>query len=116
MRPALSPSRARTCLLINQTATPGLGSIAGRRYLAGTGQLLLAVGGFGLALFWFVRYFNNIYRSIEDSPALPSLGWVGLLGAALFVASWLWSWVTSLSLVREAKQKTPPVLKLQFPG
>ena len=107
LRPALSVSRARTCLLINQTATPGLGSIAGRRYLAGTGQLLLAVGGFGLALFWFVRYFNNIYRSVAEQPALPSLGWVGWLGAAFFVASWLWSWVTSLSLVREAKVAEP---------
>ena len=103
----LSVSRARTCLLINQAATPGLGSIAGKRYAAGTGQLLSAVAGFGLLLFWLVRYFNNAFRTVEELPALPSLAWVGWLGAALFVGSWLWSWVTSLSLLRAAKAAEP---------
>jgi hypothetical protein len=107
-RPPLSPNRARTCLLINQAATPGLGSLAGRRYVAGTGQLLLALAGFGLVLWWMGRYFGNMIRMIEDERALPGLGHLGILGMALFLASWLWSWVTSLSLVREAKAAAPP--------
>ena len=37
---------ARNCALINQLATPGLGSLMAGRLVAGIGQLLLAVAGF----------------------------------------------------------------------
>jgi len=52
------PSRAlaRNATLLNLLATPGLGSIIGRRWIAGSGQLLLAVVGFTLfapsVFFW----------------------------------------------------------------
>jgi hypothetical protein len=30
-------------------------------------------------------------------------------GALIFLASWAWSWVTSLSLVREGKRNDQPI-------
>jgi len=44
----LSRARAANCILVNLAATPGLGSLIGRRYLAGSGQLALALVGFVL--------------------------------------------------------------------
>ena len=96
-------------MVINQTATPGLGSVTGRRFLAGTGQLLLSVAGFLLILFWMYRdLFQNPLRAAMDESALPTCAWAGNWGAVIFGASWLWSWVTSLSLMREAKRHAPP--------
>src|SRR6267142_5883224 len=48
-------STATTCLILNQFATPGLGSLMARRWFAGTGQLVLAVAGFCLLVGWFVQ-------------------------------------------------------------
>jgi hypothetical protein len=106
--PPVSPGKAWTCLIVNQTATPGLGSVAGRRFLAGSGQLLLSVAGFALIVFWMYRaLFLNPLRAGMGEPALPPCAWAGNWGAALFGASWLWSWVTSLSLLREAQRHAP---------
>jgi hypothetical protein len=107
--PVVSPAKAWTCLVINQTATPGLGSVTGRRFLAGTGQLLLSGTGFVLIVFWMFRaLFQNPLREAMGEPVLPSCAGAGNWGAVLFGASWLWSWVTSLSLLREAQRHAPP--------
>ena len=42
----LSRTAARNALLLNQLATPGLGSIAARHWLAGLGQLAVFLAGF----------------------------------------------------------------------
>ena len=53
---SLSPATARNCCLVNQFATPGLGSLMGRRIVAGIGQLLLAFLGAALVIYWvFVK-------------------------------------------------------------
>ena len=41
----LSRTKARNALLLNQLATPGLGSLLAGRWIAGTGQLLCSVAG-----------------------------------------------------------------------
>ena len=46
----LTEARAWTCLLANQLAAPGFGSMMGGRYISGFCQLLLALGGCGLIL------------------------------------------------------------------
>jgi hypothetical protein len=106
----LSPAAARNCLLMNQFATPGLGSLMGGRIIPGLGQLLLALAGFGLVMFWFVRTMKEYYSLMgEDAPTL-STSYTKFLfaGAMLFAASWLWSLLTSVSLVRQAKVPEPP--------
>jgi len=117
-RAPLSPARARNCALLNQFATPGLGSLMARRLVAGMGQLLLAITGFALFLAWFVDVVGQFYGMINSNvdPRLhPKLA---LAGIGVFALAWLWALFTSLSLLREGKRNeregtlfaTPPVL------
>src|ERR1017187_3392910 len=104
----LSRARAWTCILTNLCATPGLGSLMGRRFFAGTGQLLLALAGFGLIVIWLFEFFHRIYLQQLDEPLPPNTSnWMGKWGLICFVASWLWSLVTSLSLLWQAKAAEP---------
>lgn len=96
-------TKARNAALINQLATPGLGSLlAGRRW-SGTGQLLLAVAGFCLVVAWFGMLMWNLYHVFDTGQEGKSVAWVGELGAALFALAWIWSLFTSLSLLRQAR-------------
>jgi hypothetical protein len=99
-------STAMNCLLVNQFVTPGLGSLMARRFVAGLIQLSLAVVGFVLVIAWMVQY---TYRAIADPTGHPSSSsWMGVVGGLVFLASWLLSWVTSLSLLRQARQNGEP--------
>ncbi len=87
--------------------------MAGRR-LAGICQLLLAVAGFVMIIGWFVLLALQIYNQLINDAESKSVAWLGVAGAAVFIAAWLWSLVTSLSLLREARahertSATPPV-------
>ena len=100
----LTLTHARNSFLINQLATPGLGSLMAGRYVAGAGQLLLALIGFGLVLAWFCVFFFQMYQQVDSDTAPKSVAWLGEAGAVIFLAAWLWSLVTSLSLLREARE------------
>jgi 4a-hydroxytetrahydrobiopterin dehydratase len=114
-------ARARNAALLNLLATPGLGSLMAGRWFAGVGQLLLALLGFALILVWFLKNIVPYYgQMFSDHPA-PHVNWkIGIDGAIIFIGSWIWSLVTSLSLMREAAHEknstmetfTAPVLKL----
>lgn len=104
-------------IVINQLATPGLGSwIAGRK-LAGSGQLTLAFAGFLLFLVRCVRLVSESFRAALDgseAPGFPAEAWQRAL--LLFGIAWLWSAVTSLQLLHEirnlpAARPSPPVLR-----
>jgi 4a-hydroxytetrahydrobiopterin dehydratase len=125
-RKPVSRATARNAALVNQLATPGLGSLMARRWFAGGAQLILATAGFTLIMVWFgkemIRLYNLQYfdKPLSDAPA-PSINWIWQTGLILFVAAWLWSAWTSYRLVREASGSTlqslqnftaPPMLKL----
>ena len=103
-RKLLTTATARNAFLINQLATPGLGSLFGGRYLSGAGQLTLAVAGFALFVLWFIAIMRQFYGQIQGNVEVQSVGWIGLTGLAVFAAAWLWSLATSISLLREAKR------------
>jgi len=103
----LSRAAARNYALINQLATPGLGSLMGGRYVAGTGQLLLALIGFGFVVAWFVLLLRQVYRQIDTDLPGPSVAWLGEIGGVIFAAAWAWSLVTSLALLRQANPDEP---------
>jgi 4a-hydroxytetrahydrobiopterin dehydratase len=90
--------------MLNQLATPGLGSLAARRWQAGAGQLALALAGFALIMVWFVRVMIGFYGQISGGEPVLADGRLGLIGGGLFALAWGWSWVTSLSLLRESAQ------------
>ena len=99
----LSRSAARNAVLLNQCATPGLGSIMAGRRVAGIGQLLVAVAGFGMIMGWFVLLALEVYNELVNDAQPKSVAWLGEAGAVTFAAAWLWSLVTSLSILLEAR-------------
>jgi len=117
----LSRARARNAALLNLLATPGLGSLVARRWIAGTGQLLLAVTGFVLFLVWFLKEMTQFYGQISGDVEVRPVWNLLFAGLSLFAVAWIWSAVTSISLMREAASGkdqalknfgTPPVQKL----
>ncbi len=104
-----TPSRAaaRNAALVNQLATPGLGSLMAGRWVAGLGQLAVAVAGFVMVVVWFFEIMIQYYGQVTGDVTARPVGWIGEIGAILFVASWFWALVTSISLLRLAKDDEP---------
>ena len=98
--PPLSRKRIISCVLMNLLATPGLGSVMARRWLAGTGQLVLSVVGFALMMVWFLQTVGQIFSELNQTASAPPSGRLGLMGVGLFALAWVWSLVTSLRLLR----------------
>ena len=104
MAKPLSRSAARTAVVLNQLATPGLGSLLARRWISGAGQLALSIAGFAFVVVWFVKVMIQFYGQIQGDVAVKPVGWIGLTGAGVFAAAWLWSLATSVSILNEAKR------------
>jgi hypothetical protein len=105
LRKAPSRSKAVTCVVVNQFATPGLGSVVGRRFVSGAGQLLLSLAGFCLIVTWMVcRIYDSILEAVGQETGAHSNGWMAKWGLISFGGGWLWALVTSLSLLRQAKE------------
>ena len=116
----LTRARAITCAATNQFVTPGLGSLMGKRWIAGIGQIILYSVGCGLILVWFFKVLMQYYGQISGDVKPHPVSWIGETGLILFVVSWLWSGVTSFGLLRETakvnmksmeKFAAPPVQK-----
>ena len=96
---------AHNAALVNQFATPGLGSLMARRWLAGSGQLALAVAGCTLVVVWCVKVLVPYYSMMFSDYTPGPINWKLLeLCAGLFALSWLWALATSISLVMEARR------------
>jgi hypothetical protein len=114
-RKTLSPATARNAALINQLATPGLGTLMAGRLVVGIGQLILALAGFGFIVVWFAALLRQYYGLITGDAPLTPLTWLAQAGAGLFIAAWCWSLVTSISLIREARRNAPAVFAAMPP-
>ena len=111
LRKPVSRTAARNAALVNQLATPGLGSLMGRRWLAGAGQLFLVLTGFVMIIIWFFKELTQYYGQITGDVKVEPVGWIGGWGAILFAASWFWAAVTSFSLLREASRNSLKLLE-----
>ncbi|MGD0613894.1 MAG: hypothetical protein ABSA69_00450 [Verrucomicrobiota bacterium] len=108
---SISYQRAVTCCLINQLATPGLGSLIGHRRLPGIGQLILSVAGCALILGWWTGVLYRVYlQQLGEAMPLSSHGSLGKWGLICFGAGWVWSLATSWSLLRQARAFKPAEL------
>jgi len=93
---------------MNLFATPGLGSILGGRLFAGLGQLFLFLIGFAFITFWFIKTMKEYYSLMgEDVPIQVSYARYFLAGFLFSAASWLWSLLTSIRMVQQAKPPEP---------
>jgi hypothetical protein len=108
-RKPLTPAMARNAVLINQLATPGLGSIIAGRYLSGGGQLLLALAGFSLFLVWFVAVMKQFYGLMQGDGEIKAVGWIAWTALAVFAVAWCWALATSISLMREIKRNNAAI-------
>jgi hypothetical protein len=113
------PDRALawSCALMNQAATPGLGSWMGGHRLAGAGQMCCSVGGFALIMTWFFKLMTAMYSQIEGVKVdLPAIHRWGKIGAVVFLIGWLWAWVNTVQILvamrrREKEEASaPPVI------
>jgi 4a-hydroxytetrahydrobiopterin dehydratase len=93
--------------LLNLLVFPGWGSVRSGRRAPGLGQIGLALGGTALVLLWFMKEMAQYYDLMFSDAKPQPVAWIGELGGALFVVSWLWAGVTSLSLFREAAKPNP---------
>jgi hypothetical protein len=114
---SLSSDCAWACVLQN-LATPGIGSLKARRIFSGICQLTLAIASCFLIFAWVVEWSYRIYQAQNDEPIPqnPS-GWLLKWGVVCFGLSWLWALITCVSLVLRAKaaerrnpQRIPPRL------
>jgi hypothetical protein len=116
-KPLPKRSTGITCLIANQFATPGLGSIMARRYVEGAVQLTLAIVGFAFFVGWFMHLFDDMYRAIAGLPEQPArYPWLGKAGVLIFILSWLLAWPTSIhvflqSRKAEAQKRVPPIIR-----
>jgi 4a-hydroxytetrahydrobiopterin dehydratase len=111
----ISRAQARNATLLNLLATPGLGSLLARRWVAGTGQLVLALAGFALLLVWFSRMMIKYYGLMSGTGAESEETLISPLplelGGAAFALAWIWSLFTSFSLFRAASSASRQTLE-----
>jgi len=81
----------------------------GGRPIAGGGQLTLAIVGCVLMMIWFFQTMKAYYATAVGDPATPGNLKLFIAGAVVFGISWLWSLVTSISLVRETSISPPQI-------
>ena len=112
-RKPLSRANARIAAVVNQLATPGLGSLVARRWVAGSGQLLMALTGFVLMVWWFLKLMIRYYSLMSNSnPKQTPIDYrLAVIGVVIFVASWLWAWITTFSVLREARRNAQEELQ-----
>lgn len=104
-----SHGQARTFFILNQFATPGLGSFLGGHRVTGLGQMALAVAGFAMVCGWFVLTLICLYRLLVQQVQTPLPTRLGFAGLLTFGVAWVWALTTSLRILREAKKDaTPP--------
>lgn len=110
-RRPLRRSELLTCVVINQFATPGLGSLIAGRYAGGSGQLLLALTGFFLFIGWWVQKMRVFYGQIFGTDLPPDAGTqLGKWGIIIFAMAWAWALMTSIQIMRALpKDFIPPL-------
>ena len=63
---------------------------------------MLAIVGFALFLVWFIKEMKQFYCWISGNVEVRPIGNLLITGLILFALAWIWSLVTSISLLREA--------------
>lgn len=117
-RKKISHTKARNAALLNQLASPGLGSLLAGRWLAGCGQLLVFLAGFMVYCAWAINNLKQYYSLMFSDAPVQNVGWnrTAWIGVGLCAAGWFWSLATSLSLLREADRARVEPLKLFAAG
>ena len=115
-RKTLDKRRAWVCASINQLAFPGAGTVMAGRWI-GYFQAVVMIAGFALTSFYFLAVIQGAVQLIingamneeEFRASYHQYIWTLELGSVLTAVAWLWSLISSVSIVRSVP-KEPPVL------
>jgi hypothetical protein len=114
----LTKDRAWAYTLLN-ISVPGWGSWKAGRKATGFGEMLLFIACLFLFGIWFFDWMNRIFQSQMGEDTLPPIppNWLWQGGVGLYAVSVVWTIVTSVSMVQEARayeaevaRNTPPKL------
>src|SRR5258708_301867 len=103
-------SRAWVCVMINQLAFPGMGTVmAGRR--VGFAQAAILLAGFFFAIGFLFCSFTPLFGLLAHSEGgegqyeqlYRPYAWAGLSGLALCVIAWFWALLSSLGILRASQ-------------
>ena len=107
---SVSRRQARTCVVVNLLAWPGVGTIMGGRRVTGFIQAVLMIGGFCSIMAWALMQLSAVYKFVFDTTATkvthPS-AWIGITGFALCVVAWFWALFSSLQILNESRRHQP---------
>jgi hypothetical protein len=99
----LNRDRAWACILLN-LSVPGWGSLKAGRPVAGIGELIIVLSGLALLGAWLFGWMNRIFQSELDNPLPPvPAAWLWKWGIGLVGLSCVWTVITCISLMREAR-------------
>ena len=107
-RRAVSRTAARNAALVNQFATPGLGSLMAGRWLVGIGQLVVFLIGCVMIIVYLFQLDLHAYGQATGEFEPEPRKRLGEIGLVLFVAGWLWALITSVTLMQRARSEEPP--------
>ena len=112
----LNASKAWSCVLVNQLAFPGLGTVwAGRR--GGRVQVTLMLAGFFLTVGFMCGIIFHMLSSVLDfsgHSAEPSWTryrpyfWIGEIGLGLCAVAWVWALMSSIGILRDRRRADLP--------
>lgn len=92
---------ARTCLLLNLGAWPGLGSVLAGR-VSGYGQMLLSLGGVLTVIAALFRFMAMMWEETRYPTWRDAFVWMALGGLGAFLLAWFWALGTSLAIRSQA--------------
>ncbi len=98
---------ARTCLLLNLGAWPGLGSVLAGRF-SGWLQMMLSLGGLLVVVAALFRFMGMLMDETRYPTWQDSFVWMAIGGFASFAIAWVWSLLTSLSIRARAVTTVKP--------
>ena len=113
----LSRDQASAYVTLNITL-PGWGSLKAGKFFDGLGSMFFALAGLFLLFAWMAKWVLRVWQSSLDEDLSPAPG-TGLWesGVVCVVISWIWTAVSCVSLIRNARaneekirQNTPPRL------
>jgi len=105
----LTRSKAWTCVVINQLAFPGMGTVMAGRW-SGYAQATIMLAGFfltmGFMFFSILKMFVFIVHAdggeVHYREICRPYAWAGFWGLSLCLVAWCWALASSIAILRGA--------------
>jgi hypothetical protein len=107
---SVSRQQARTCMIVNQLACPGIGTFMGGRHVTGLMQAAMMIVGFCSVIGWGLMQISAVYKFAFDARATEVAqppAWLGIGGLALCVVAWFWALFSSFRILNESRRNHP---------